>query len=85
MADGKTSRDSVQRVLNRPGVRLPGLGRITLPDRTGLLWYAGVGAMAAAEIVEWPIAALVVGTHFIENNSHNRDIQELAEGITAGA
>lgn len=41
--------------------------------------------MAAIDLIEWPLALLVAGTHFIENHSHNRDIQELAEGIDAGA
>lgn len=58
---------------------------IKLPDGAGLAWYAGIGAMAAAEVVEWPVALLVAGTHFIENNARNRDIQELADGISAGA
>lgn len=41
--------------------------------------------MAAAELIEWPVALLVGATHSIENHSHSRDIQELAEGVDAGA
>jgi hypothetical protein len=71
---------------NAPSVTLPGTGtKIMLPDRPGLLWYAGVTAMAAVELIEWPIALLVAGTHFIEHHSHSRDIRELTEGIDAGA
>jgi hypothetical protein len=59
--------------------------KINLPDGPGLAWYGGVGAMAAAELIEWPVALLVAGTHFIENHARNRDIEELADGISAGA
>ena len=69
-----------------PSVRLPLSGtKINLPDKGGLLWYAGLGAMAAAELVEWPIALLLAGTHFVENHSHSRDLQNLAEGLEEGA
>jgi hypothetical protein len=69
-----------------PSVTLPGTEtKVNLPDRAGLAWYAGLTAMAAIELIEWPVAVLIAGTHFIENHSHNRDIQELAEGIDAGA
>ncbi|MBV8944018.1 MAG: hypothetical protein JO046_13205 [Solirubrobacterales bacterium] len=84
MADN-TAGDAIQQLRDRPSVRLPGLGRINLPDKPGLLWYAGIGAMAAVDLIEWPIAALVAGTHFIENHFHNRDIQQLADGIESGA
>lgn len=71
---------------NVPSVTLPGSNmKINLPDRTGLAWYAGLGLMAAVELIEWPVAAIVAGTHFIQNHSHHRDIQELAQGIQASA
>lgn len=50
-----------------------------------MAWYAGIGAMAALEWIEWPVALIVTGTHFIENHAHSRSIQDLAEGIEAGA
>lgn len=80
-----TKGDAIQQLRNRPSVQLPGLGRLILPDKQGLVWYAGIGMMAAVEMIEWPIAALVAGTHFIENHTHNRDLQQLADGIESGA
>jgi len=69
-----------------PSLTLPGTGtKITMPDRAGLAWYAGIGAMAAFELIEWPVALIIAGTHFIEHHAHSRDIQELAEGIESGA
>lgn len=69
-----------------PSVTLPGTqAKINLPDGPSLFWYAGIGTMAVLELVEWPVALIIVGTHFIENHAHNRDVQELAEGIDSGA
>lgn len=86
MPAGRTSQQKVGRVRHRRSVTVPFTRtKINLPDDAGLAWYAGIGAMAAAEVVEWPVALLIAGTHFIENNARNRDIQELADGISAGA
>ncbi len=69
-----------------PSATVPGTQtKINLPDRAGILWYAGIATMTALELIEWPIALLVAGTHFIESHSRNRDVQELAEGIDSGA
>jgi len=87
MAQTETNTQEIQRIRRGPpSVRLPLIGtKVNLPDRAGLLWYAGIGGMAAVEIVEWPIALIIAGTHFVANHSHSRDVQELAEGIDAGA
>jgi hypothetical protein len=60
MSDQTTSAE-IQKLRSRPSVRLPALGRMNLPDKPGLLWYAGIGSMAAMELIEWPVAALVAG------------------------
>jgi len=80
------TRQNINRLRNPPSLSLPLIGtRINVPDQAGLLWYAGLGAMAAMELVEWPVALLIAGTHFVENHSHNRDIKELADGLDSGA
>ncbi len=87
MAEKQMASEKVKRLRRGPpSVKLPGTStKINLPDRGGLLWYAGIGVMAAVELVEWPITLLLAGTHFVENHSHSRDMQELAEGIDEGA
>lgn len=83
----KNSRQEIDRLRRgRPSVRLPGTEtKLSLPDRPSLIWYAGLGVMAAAELIEWPVALIVAGTHLIETQSHNRDVEELADGIQAGS
>ncbi len=69
-----------------PSATVPGTqAKINLPDRAGLVWYAGIATMTALELIEWPVALVIAGTHFIESHSRNRDVQELAEGIESGA
>jgi hypothetical protein len=86
MATTQHRRQNIERLRNPPSISVPAIGtKVNLPDRSGLAWYAGLGAMAAVELIEWPIALLVAGTHFIEHHAHSRDIQELADGIDAGA
>jgi hypothetical protein len=61
-----------------PGVHLPAMPHVTpprqladglrmlagyVPERERLVYYAGLGALAVAEVVEWPVAlAIGVGT-----------------------
>ncbi len=87
MAAKDKSKQNVDRLRRGgPSVSLPGSDiKVNLPGRGGLVWYAGIGAMAALEVIEWPIAVVISATHFIENHSHSRDVQELADGIESGA
>jgi hypothetical protein len=86
MASKRQSKQNLDRLRHPPSVKVPGTETaINLPDTPALAWYAGLGAMAALELIEWPVALLITGTHFIENHSHSRDLQELADGIDAGA
>ncbi len=47
-------------------------------------WYAGLGAMAAFELIEWPLALIIGVTHAIETNSRDQVVEELASGVDAG-
>lgn len=86
MPPKRRKNEKLERLRHPPSVSIPGTDtRINLPDRPALAWYAGIGAMAAMELIEWPIALVITGTHLIENHVHSRSIQELADGIESGA
>jgi hypothetical protein len=86
MPAARRKNQNLTRLRHPASVSVPGTDvRINLPDRPALAWYAGIGAMAAIELIEWPVALLITGTHFIENHSRSRSIQELCDGIDAGA
>jgi hypothetical protein len=41
--------------------------------------------MAALEIVEWPLALVMMIGHEIAHRSHNEALRDFAEGIESGA
>jgi len=69
-----------------PHVTLPLIGvRIDLPRPERLAWYAGLGLMAAFELVDWELALIIGLGHLIADNAHNETIAELARGAESGA
>ena len=64
-------------------VNLPGLGRVRVPrPRPEQLAYYGVlGALAAFELIEWPIALVIGAGHLLAQNQHSRVAQELGEAL----
>jgi hypothetical protein len=46
-------------------VTLPALGRICLGPPDQLAYLAGIAALAALEIIEWPLACVVAAGHLL--------------------
>ena len=67
-------RTSVRRT--RPAMNVPHL-------RFG--WYAGVAVMAIIELIEWPLAIVMMAGHEISHRTHSQALREFAEGVEAGA
>ena len=68
-----------------PYVTLPVIGlRVCLPKPERLAWYAGLGLMAAFELVDWELALIIGVGHLIADNVHNKAIAELASGAESG-
>ena len=56
----------------------------TLPHpRLG--WYAGVAVLAIVEIIEWPLAIVMMVGHEIAHRTHRQALRDFAEGVEAGA
>jgi hypothetical protein len=62
-------------------VGLPVLGtvRIRRPDR--LVYYGAVAILAAAEIIDWPVALAVGVGHALADNHHSKVAQELGAAL----
>lgn len=58
---------------------------LSRPTRASVAWYAGLSAMAATGLLEWPLAAIVAAGHLVEENSRSQAVEELAEGVESGA
>ncbi|KWX56767.1 hypothetical protein [Mycobacterium sp. NAZ190054] len=76
-------RDAVRKVRDAQSfaVQLPVLGRVRLPRPEQLAFYGALGVLAAAEIIEWPVALVLATGHLLIHEEHNRVAQEIGEAL----
>ena len=55
--------------------------RLETPPVEHLAFYAGVGALAVAEVIEWPVALLMTTGHFLIGLTHRPALKELGEAL----
>jgi hypothetical protein len=80
---GISQREAVQKI--REGetffVDLPVLGRTEIPRPEQLAYYGGLAALAAFELLDWPVALVIAAGHLMASNHHNRMLEELGEAM----
>lgn len=88
MAEKKTRRDTSQRdavARIREGetfaVNLPVVGQLTIPRPEQLAYYGGLAALAALELIDWPVALVIATGHVLASNHHNRLLEEFGEAL----
>jgi len=59
--------------------------RVTRRPHPRLGWYAGLAVMAAIEIIEWPLALMMMLGHEIAHRAHSQALRDFAEGVESGA
>jgi xanthosine utilization system XapX-like protein len=76
-------RDAVRRVREAQTftVTLPVFGRVRVPRPEQLAFYGALGALAAVEIIEWPVALVLGVGHALMQNEHSRVAQEVGEAL----
>ena len=62
-------------------VNLPVLGQVEIPRPEQLAYYGGLAALAAFELIDWPVAVVIAAGHLLASNHHNRLLEELGEAI----
>ncbi|AFM14930.1 hypothetical protein Mycch_0103 [Mycolicibacterium chubuense NBB4] len=62
-------------------VDLPWLGRTRLPRPDQVVYYGGLAALAALQIVEWPVAVVLGVGHALSEDHHNRVVHALGEAL----
>ena len=76
-------REAVQHI--REGetffVSVPVFGRLEVPRPEQLAYYGGLAALAAFELIDWPVAVVIAAGHLLASNHHNRVLEELGEAI----
>jgi hypothetical protein len=80
---GVSQRDAVQKV--REGetfvVNVPVVGQMEIPRPEQLAYYGGLAALAAFELIEWPVALVIAAGHLLASNHHNKLLEELGEAM----
>ena len=62
-------------------VNLPVVGQIQVPRPDQLAYFGGLAALAAFELIDWPVALVIAAGHFLASNHHNKILEELGEAI----
>lgn len=62
-------------------VRLPIVGEVTLPPPERLAYFLGIGVLAAVDLIEWPVALVIVTGHWLTNQHVSRVAKGLGEAM----
>ncbi|MGH3524122.1 MAG: hypothetical protein ACRDU4_15195 [Mycobacterium sp.] len=62
-------------------VNLPVIGQLQVPRPEQLAYYGGLAALAAFELIDWPVAVVIAAGHILASNHHNRLLEEIGEAI----
>jgi hypothetical protein len=78
-----SQRDAVEHI--REGetffVNVPVVGKLEIPRPEQLAYYGGLAALAAFELIDWPVAVVIAAGHILAANHHNRLLEELGEAM----
>ncbi len=84
---GDTSRPAGQRAAEQAGERtsihvtLPALGRINLGPPDQLAYLAGIAALTALELIEWPVAAVLAVGHLLTEQRRSSTLHAFGEAL----
>ncbi|MBV8993817.1 MAG: hypothetical protein JO287_08970 [Pseudonocardiales bacterium] len=62
-------------------INVPGLGTIDLGPPDQLAYLAGIAALAALEIIEWPLACLIAAGHVLADQRRNATLHAFGEAL----
>jgi hypothetical protein len=66
-------------------VDVPVLGRVAVPDRSGLVFYAGLCALTVLELVAWPVALIVATGRAFSHQCSSQPLKGLGEALLESA
>jgi len=62
-------------------MNLPVFGKLEIPRPEQLAYYGGLAALAAFELIDWPVALVIAAGHLLASNHHSKVLEELGEAI----
>ena len=80
---GTSQREAVEKIREAETfvVNVPVVGQMEIPRPEQLAYYGGLAALAAFELIDWPVAVVIAAGHLLASNHHNRILEELGEAI----
>jgi hypothetical protein len=80
---GTSQREAVQKIREAETfvVNMPVVGQLEIPRPEQLAYYGGLAALAAFELIDWPVAVVIAAGHLLASNHHNKILEELGEAI----
>ncbi|SOJ53138.1 hypothetical protein MSIMFB_00639 [Mycobacterium simulans] len=78
-----SQRDAVKKIREAEtfAVNLPVVGQVAIPRPEQLAYYGGLAALAAFELIDWPVALVIATGHVLASNHHNRLLEEFGEAL----
>ncbi len=80
-----TQQTSKPSQAGEPHLTVPGTAVEIPTTRKSLAWYGTLAGMGVLGVLEWPVAAVVVGAHIVASNSRTPSTEAAAEGVESGA
>lgn len=78
-----SQRDAVEQIRSGEtfAMKLPVFGQVEIPRPEQLAYYGGLAALAAFELIDWPVALVIAAGHILASNHHNKLLEELGEAM----
>ncbi|QGN46132.1 hypothetical protein ACN26Y_07480 [Micromonospora sp. WMMD558] len=64
-------------------VDVPVLGEVAVPPPDKLAYYAGLGVLAALQVIEWPLALVITAGHLLADQHLSGLAKGLGEALEA--
>ncbi|MGK5737680.1 hypothetical protein [Micromonospora sp. URMC 103] len=73
------ARETVQMYSRR--VQVPMLGEVAVPPADKLAYYAGLGLLAAFQVIEWPMALVITAGHLLADQHFSGLVKGIGEAF----
>jgi hypothetical protein len=77
-AGGATDRAAPSATPGPVRMAVPGMPGL-VPDPKRLLWWGGLAALAALEVIEWPVAVVVAAGSYVAERMARQDVRRDSE------
>ncbi|OBG99675.1 MULTISPECIES: hypothetical protein [unclassified Mycobacterium] len=85
-ATGRNTDDSRRpseriRDAERIDLKLPVIGHVRIPTPDHLAFYGGLAALAALQLLDWPVALVLGAGQALAENQHSRVVQQFGDAL----